>query len=165
MWEQNLQSLVDGDKRIILREGLPTMDEVKDLASPDSELLLVLDDLIYDTINSKDMSKLFCTGRHLNLSIIFLTQNLYERGKFSRAINLNACYIILFRNIRDSNQIKYLGQQLFSDKWRSLVTIYDDVMKGEFQYLVIDLHPYSKNEYRLRTKIFPGEDMEIYQIK
>lgn len=149
-----------------LREGILPGDEIKSLSSPDSEILLVIDDLIFDVINSKDMADLFCTGRHLNLSIIFITQNLLEQGKYSRAINLNACYIILFRNIRDVRQVKLIASQIYPGKVKDFMEVYDDVMADPYGYLVVDLHPSSDNRFRLRTDIFPFDSahMKIYRI-
>ena len=37
------------------------------------------------------------------LSAILLLQNLFHQGKYGRDISLNAQYLILFKNIRDTN--------------------------------------------------------------
>lgn len=149
---------------VTLHEGLPDYDDLKSKTDAEEELLLVIDDLIFDTINSKDIADLFCTGRHLNLSIIFLTQNVLEQGKYARSISLNACYIILFRNIRDKKQVKLLASQIFPGKVNTFMDVYDDVMSEPYGYIVIDVHPCTENKYRLRSKVFPGEDMAIYRI-
>lgn len=149
---------------VILNEGLPSIDEIKEHTDKKIELLLVLDDLIHDVIQSKDMSNLFMTGRHLNMSIIFITQNMLEQGKFGRGINLNACYIILFRNIRDTQQVKYFARQIYPTKVDDFMKVYNDVMKKPFQYLVVDTHAMSDDAFRLRTNVFPNENMVIYKI-
>lgn len=160
-------TLIELEKKISnleLHHGLPTMATIKEKTSPDSELLLILDDLTHDVIASKEIADLFCTGRHLNMSIIFLTQNLLEQGKYSRAINLNTCYIILFKNLRDANQINYLARQIFPQQSRDFMNIYHDVMKERYQYLVVDLHPQSEDATRLRTNVFPSEEMSVYTL-
>ena len=44
---------------------------------------------------------LFTIGcHHMNISCIFITQNLYNQEKFARSITLNTTHLILFENIR-----------------------------------------------------------------
>jgi hypothetical protein len=145
----------------ILYKGLPTQKEIEELSSPQVELLIVLDDLIHDVIQSKDMSDLFMTGRHLNLSIIFITQNCFEQGKYGRGIQINACYFVLFKNLRDRGQVKRLAGQIFPHS-EKFMEAYEDVMREPYSYLVIDVHVAGDDKVRLRTNVFPGEDMIIY---
>jgi hypothetical protein len=137
IWQPSFDDLVKDDDSVELFKGLPSMEAIEGASSPTSELLLVFDDLIYDVINSLHISKLFASGRHLNLSIIFITQNLFEKGKFSRFIVLNSCYLVLFRNIVDNNQVKYLGGRFFPDNVKSFMEIYKDAVHDPFQYLLM----------------------------
>ena len=50
---------------------------------------------------------------------------------------------------------------MFPDSGK-FMEVYNDVMKKPFQYLVIDVHPTSDDKVRLRTNVFPGENMIIY---
>ena len=42
-------------------------------------------------------------SHHRNITVLNLTQDLFPPGKFSKTINLNAHYIVAFKNPRDSN--------------------------------------------------------------
>ena len=69
--------------------------------------------------------KLFTIGcYHMNTSCIFMTQNLYNQGKFAKMITLNATCLILFENIRDSSQVSRLGSQLYPGNQHALDVIY-----------------------------------------
>ena len=100
-------------------------------------------------------------SHHRNLSVILLLQNLYHQGKFSRDINLNAHYLILFRNPRDQMQIKHLSRQLGQSD--NILKAYNDSTSEYYGYLLIDISPASDPTYMLRTKIFPDEYTIIYK--
>jgi hypothetical protein len=77
--------------------------------------LIVLDDLLNEAY-SRDMCDLFTKGsHHRNISVILITQNLFHQGRFSRAISLNAKYIVVFKNVRDKNQFAYLARQVYPE--------------------------------------------------
>ena len=75
--------------------------------------LVVLDDMLSEASRNDQVSALFTRGRHLNFSVIFLSQNLFHQGKYSRDISLNTDYMALLKNTRDLNQIKILAQQMY----------------------------------------------------
>ena len=74
------------------------------------QLLLVLDDLMELVTKSDVVSGLFTHGRHINVSVLYLTQNLFKSGSQAREIRLNTNYLILFRNIQDQKQIGFFAQ-------------------------------------------------------
>jgi hypothetical protein len=115
--------------------------------------------------NSKEAVKLFTQkSHHKNISIIFISQNLYFGGKYGRTINLNCHYIALFKN-PNLTQIRILGQQLMPGKSKVLTEAYEDAIKEKYGYLFLDLHPISDRDLMLRSHIFPNEDIIIYQDK
>ena len=64
--------------------------------------LLVIDDFMKETDDS--VTALFTTGsHHMNASVIYIGQNVFNKGKENRNINLNTRYIILFKNHRNSS--------------------------------------------------------------
>ena len=153
---------------VVLHKNLPSLDYVKGFTKPgiENELLVVIDDLMYEALSSKEISMLFTSGRHMNLTIILITQSLFEKGSYSRTIALNSCYLVLFRNRRDIKQIRRFAQQMYSsadvDKFMSA---YKDATTEPYQYLVIDLHSDSDDTTRIRSQIFPDNDeMVLYQI-
>ena len=54
---------------------------------------------------------------HVGISVIYLAQNLFRRGKYSCDLSLNMDYIVLFKNVRDSSQIGHLARQMFPRIW------------------------------------------------
>ena len=68
-----------------------------------------LNDLLNET-HSKDICDLFTKdSHHRNISVIVITQNLFNRGRYSRGISLNANYIVIFKTVRDKNQLSNLA--------------------------------------------------------
>jgi hypothetical protein len=152
---------------VSFHEGLPEEDTIKDFGAPHIHKIIILDDLMSKVTSSPTILDLFCQfSHHLNLSVIFITQNIFHRGKCSRSLNLNSHYYILFKNKRDVNQIKTLGRQLFPGKKDVLLNSYLDAITTPFGYLLLDLHPKSDDKFTMRTKIFPeDQDMIVYMIK
>ena len=57
--------------------------------------VLILDVLISE-VNSKDMCDLFTKGNHhRNISVILITQNMFQQGKYSRDISLNTKNLVI----------------------------------------------------------------------
>ena len=70
--------------------SLPSEENLNSLSDETICNLVVLDDLMETVRSSGEMANLFVKGmHHRHLSIRFLNQNLYCKGKHSRTINLN----------------------------------------------------------------------------
>lgn len=140
---------------------VPELSELENNTAP---LLLILDDLMgqCDIKVEKIFTKL---SHHNNISIVYLTQNLFYGTKQQRTISLNAHYLVLFKNPRDSSQITYLARQMFPGKSRHLVEAYKDATRLPYTYLLIDLKPETDDSHRLRSNIFPDETNFVYVPK
>jgi len=92
--------------QIHFREGLPELnDEVFDGREP---TLLIVDDLMSET--NQLVANIFTKiSHHRNISVLYLTQNLFDKHKYVRTITPNAHYLILFKNPRDANQFATLA--------------------------------------------------------
>ena len=124
--------------------------------------LVIIDDMQITALNDPFIAILLCReSHHKNQSVFLILQNLFHQGKYARDISLNSHYIILFRNPRDCQQIRYLGTQLGIRK--KLISAYEDATSLPFSYLSIDLSPKSESTYMLRSHIFPFEDTIIYK--
>jgi hypothetical protein len=150
-----------------LHEGLPTASELDDFTQDRRHRLVILDDLMQKVIKSDEMELLFTQGcHHRRISVVFITQNLIPQGKNSRNIALNTWYLVLMKNLRDASQITYIGRQIFPGNAKYLQSAYEDSMKdSSHPYLMVDLSPYGEDEYRLRTRVFPGQYPIIYLPK
>ena len=166
VWQEMFAQMENSIPNITFREGLPTKGDLDHLAADSQHKLLILDDLMNETLVNEDIANVFVSGcNHRGFSCIVITQNLFGQGKFARTLTLNASYLILFRNIRDSSQIATLGRQLFPGNSKLLSEAYRDATSKPFGYLVVDLTPQGDERFRLRTHIFPDEDPFIYQAK
>ncbi len=150
---------------IIFHQGIPTESELKEFASDDRFRLVVLDDLMHECVKNPAVQMLFVSfAHHLKLGTLILYQNLLCQGQNARSITLNVNYIILFKNLRDVNQIATLGRQLYPGKFKEFVEVYKDAVTPLYGYLVVDIHSHTDDKYRLRTHIFSGEDPIVYSI-
>jgi hypothetical protein len=60
------------------------------------------------------IAKIFTkASHHMNLSVIFLSQNLFLQGRQTRTISLNSQFIAIFKNPRDRAQFSYLSIQIY----------------------------------------------------
>jgi len=127
--------------------------------------LLILDDMMHEV--GPQLEQLFTkTSHHKNLSVIYITQNLFFSPK-QRTLSLNSHYIILFKNVRDASQISIIARQMHTTKngSRHMIEAYNDATNVRYGYLVMDLRPETEDKFRLRTNILPGQDTYVYVAK
>lgn len=118
--------------------------------------LVVIDDLMRET--NSDVVDLFTKGsHHFNVSIMYITQNIFNQGKGRRTISLNAHYIVAFKNPRDRIQIQTLSRQVYPENSRYVQEAYKDATNKPFGYLVFDLKQSTPDLHRFRTNIFPSD--------
>ena len=122
--------------------------------------LVVLDDLMEKASNRADVAALFTHGRHENVSVVFLTQNLFHKSKFSRDMSLNTDYMVLFRNPRDASVITHLGAQMGNAEF--LKQAFRDTTKDAFTHLFIDLRSQTPDALRYRGNVL-DETQIVYQ--
>ena len=140
-------------------EGLPPQDIENQSGKP---MVVILDDLLEEATKSDVVERLFTKGsHHKNMTVIYLTQNLFRQGKNARNITLNAHYLVLFKNPRDVGQVGNVGKQLGCSSF--LKKAFEDATAEKYGYLVIDLSPHTEAQYRYRTHVFPSEDTLIYR--
>ena len=137
--------------------------ELYDSITPMERNLVILDDKMNDAGCSKTLAKLFTQGaHHRNLTVIFIVQNIFHQDSNMRTISLNSHYLILFKNPRDKGQIRALGSQMFPGESGFLVSAYQDATHDRFGYLVLDLHPETPEELRVRSGIFRHDQSCVY---
>lgn len=139
--------------------------EIPNNLEPSLPSMLILDDLISDSNVLKECAALFIRGsHHLNVSVFFVTQNLFASSNYYRTISLNATQFVLFRTKRGYSQIEYLGRQIFERRQiKHFLKAYRDSTKEPYSYLIVDLDV--NQEHPLRTKIFPNETEIVYVLE
>ena len=76
--------------------------------------ILVFDNLMTETKCDQRIADLFTKGsHHRNISVVYLTQNLFPQGKACRDIILNTQYMVLFNNLIDRQQVATLARRIY----------------------------------------------------
>ena len=133
-------------------KGVPTDDYLDSNRKP---LLLILDDLLED-INEKWLQSLFTRkSHHRNIAVVFVTQALFDK-KLVKSRS-NAHYVVLMRAPNSALSIRNFAMQMFADKFKDFLHAYEEATKSQFGYVVVDSHPMSPPELRVRTNIFPDD--------
>lgn len=154
------QHLINIIPNIEYVEGIPT--NLETMFSKETTNLIIFDDMMDEATADVRISQLFSRGRHDNLSVIFLTQNLFHKNQ--RSISLNSDYMIIFKNARDQSQIQHLAKQFMPGNTKFLMEAYKDATLKPHSYLMLDLTPITNDKYRIRTNIFPHEAPQYVYI-
>lgn len=135
---------------VVYNQGIP------DLNMFDGTLpqLLIIDDLMRESDGR--IVDIFTKGsHHRNLSVFYITQNIFHQGRGQRDISLNSSYIIYFKNPRDRTQIRHLARQVFPENSKFVEEAYNDATSEAHGYLMIDLKQNTNDICRFKTKLFP----------
>jgi hypothetical protein len=138
----------------LVKHGVTFIDIMFDVDQLDKSKrnLIIYDDMMDECASDKSLANVFTKGsHHNNISIILLTQNLFNKQKHWRTISLNTQYFIIFKNPRDMSQINYLARQLYPQDSKFLIEAYIDVSKKPHGYLFIDMCQNTENEIRVQT--------------
>ena len=137
-------------------EGVPDMN----ILDGGKKRTLSIDDLMSKT-NTR-VTKIFMKGSHHLNCVIYISQNLFNKGKENRNICLNTHYLVLFKNPRDSTQIVHLGRQIFPDAIMYFKESFVDATSLPYGYLLIDLGTTTSDLLRLRPDILSDDRTVIY---
>jgi energy-coupling factor transporter ATP-binding protein EcfA2 len=108
------------------------------------------------------LTKFFTQGsHHRNLTIVYVVQNLFNKDRTMRTVNLNSHYQVLYKNPRDKTQVRTLAQQMYPNNSRFLVDAFEDATAAPYSYLVLDLRPETPEDLRVRAKVF-DKDAVVY---
>jgi hypothetical protein len=154
IWCKGEDQLLKLPETVEVHDGLDVIDEI-DGSEP---TLLILDDLMQEAGDEKQVVNLFTKGsHHRNLSVIMLMQNMFHRGKFVRTMSLNTHYMVLFKNPRDAGQIRVLAGQLFPGNTQYLVDAYKQATSRPHGYLLLDFKQDTSDKFRVVSDVLPNE--------
>lgn len=143
------------DPKIQLYEGVPPLELVEKLAKQ-HRLLIVLDDLM-TSVSSDYLNVIFTKGAHnWPCAVVYVTQHLFS--KETRTIRNNVIYYVIMRNNVGMHQTKTLALQLFNKNWRFMIDAYKDACVEPYTYLLVDNHPKTEENKRLKTNIFSAKE-------
>ena len=169
-WQPEYQRILECARFTEFIKG-PMQPELYESFDVKEQNLLVLDDQMTGEKSSKSdqLEKYFVQGsHHKNLSIIFIVQNMFEKGKAMRTSSLNANYLVIYKNPRDKNQAAILGRQMYPSQWRAFVDAFQKATESPYSYMVIDLCQDTPDEFRLRGQVFADQEepgTEVYIMK
>lgn len=141
------------------------MDTVPDetVLSPHRNNLCILDDILINKRAMQQAVELYTTGRHLQTSVILLTQNLYQNDASFRTCSLNSEIFVLLKSPRSTHQIMHLARDIFGkDKQAKFFNAYKRLTETAFSYIIIDLQP--QQTLPLRSLIFSTDPYELVII-
>ena len=101
------QKIFDNYPKVEFHDGLP------DVSTFDGKqrTLLVMDDVMTST-DDRAVHIFTKISHHRNLSVVYLTQNLFYKNKQTSTLSLNSHYIVWFKNARDATQVVNLAREM-----------------------------------------------------
>ena len=148
---------------LLQNKGYVLHSNIVDVSDIEPYDIVVLDDLIHESKNSKDVTAMFTrAAHHKPCFIIFITQNLFPPGKEARTRSLNTHYYTILKNPRDKSQIEFLARQIFPRHPKTLVDIFEAATEQPHSYLFLDLTQECPDDYRFRSNLF-DKPMIIYR--
>lgn len=117
--------------------------------------LVIMDDFMNELSQSNELTNVMTKSvHHLPMTLIYITQNLFQKGKDVKTRRMNTNYLILFKNPHDRSQIEYIGRQMFPNDPKFLSSVYSDVTSNEpFSYIFLDCHQDTPDAIRVRSRI------------
>jgi hypothetical protein len=161
------QSKFDEMKTVVdlfVEDNENVIQQIKEV-SLGQRIFVIFDDLI----NSKslvDIATLFnVDGRHMNMSMAFLSQRMFVNNEYFRQISQNCDYFCVFKNPRNSSEIRTLAQQLTPGSL-GLIEIYKEATKSPFSYLFINLTQECNIKVKYLSHLFnENHSVQVYQLK
>ena len=134
-WQSKFDMLKNEYGVTFMEDNEAMIEQLKRLQSP---ALVIFDDMI-NSDNLRHIAQLFTVyGRHLDLSLAFLSQRLFNNNEFFRQISQNSDYLAVFKNPRNSMDIRILGGQM-TPKSDGLIRVYKKATVKPYSYLFINL--------------------------
>ncbi|KAG0712166.1 hypothetical protein GWK47_019074 [Chionoecetes opilio] len=107
-----IQDIPDLRDKVTVSKEIVDPETVIDPLQKKKGLLIVYDDNLLRAVNDETVANVFIKGRHLGISAIMISQNLFMQGRYARSISLNCTHFLLLKQ-RDLGQIGTLGRQLY----------------------------------------------------
>lgn len=132
---------------VTLHEGA-ILDVRSEIPSDGKHRWMIVDDLMHEVGGKSEMNNIFTKySHHMNLSIFFITQTLFEKS--NRTVSLNSHYFFLFKNPRNGTGISVLASQAFPGRVPYVREAFQRCTLKPFSYMLIDLKPDTDERFRL----------------
>ena len=127
-------------------------------------VLLIIDDLMVDFLDSPQMVELLAVQvHHYNLTAIFTLQNFFATSKFGKTIMRNVNYKVYFYNRLDLRELRNISSQIVPScpafMQANFNFLYRKFPNDPSHYVFVDGHFRSKvRSLFVRSHIFPDEN-------
>ena len=113
--------------------------------------MLIIDDLILS--NNKSVAEMFILGsHHRNVSLFYITQNLFPNCNLFRTMSNNAHYYVLFHNQRNFRQVHTLARQIYvGEDLKRIFNAYKRASKQQRGFIVLSFPPELPEEFTVVT--------------
>ena len=153
-------------EKLITFEYFPSIKELKLITEPNSSKIILCDDNYYLAFNDINVMQYFTHGRHENISIILITQNIfYTKGKYSRDCSLNANYFLILKS-RDKSQLTVLSRQIYGkENSNKILDVYNFIVKKyRYPHLLIDVSGNTDENLEFRSHIIPSPESAFQTV-
>ena len=122
---------------------------------PSKTNLIIFDDLMTEAKCDQKIANLFTKGsHHRNISIVYLTQNVFPQSRACRDIALNTQYLVLFNNPIDRQQVATLARRIYPSTSITFMRKFEDATARPYGYFILDLKSCTSEQDRQQTDIF-----------
>ena len=152
---QYQKSFEEFKDKVVFNEGLLSREELLGTNVRDTQKhhLLIIDDIL-DKSDAPLIRDIFIKGsHHQNMSVFFMTQNVFLKNPDYRTTSLNCHYMLIFKNPRDMSQFSSVARQVFPTKSKSLTAVYNNALEKKHSYLVLDFKQSTPDKLRIRGPI------------
>lgn len=154
--------------QITIHVGLPSAQLLDGFLAQQGLLCCVFDDLHSPMVASSIINDLFLVGsHHSHCNLVYTSQHIYAKGKYSRSISLNTHYNLILNSPRSFHELQILSRQIFGStpQYSAFMQIYHKWMKDQpYRYILISCHPAVPYVFRLSTNIFPDELTILFEM-
>ena len=125
---------------------------------------MIVDDLLEEVTGKESLNNSFTKhSHHRNLSVFFLTQNVFRKG--TRTVSLNTHYMFLFKNPRDKQMVDNLAKQAFPGRVPGVRRAYEMATSEPHSFLRVDMTQTTPDKARLMGNFaHPVKRMEVYDV-
>ena len=163
-WQPLYEELQKRIPYIEFVHGIPDHIQNPQFINAGTRNLIILDDLMTEAKCDQRIADLFTKGsHHRNISIVYLTQNVFPQGKACRDIALNTQYLVLFNNQIDRQQVATLARRIYPSTSVTFMKRFEEATSRPYGYLVVDLKSSTPEQGRLRTNIFESQDQLVFE--
>ena len=149
-WQPLYDNIRKRIPRIEFVNGIPDHLNDQHYIDVSKRNVLVFDDLMTEAKCDQRIADLFTKGsHHRNISVVYLTQNLFSQGKACRDIILNTQYMVLFNNPIDRQQVATLARRIYPSTSAVFMKRFERVTSYPYGHLVIDLKSDTAEKDRL----------------